>query len=255
MAVLSSLLRLLVGLAYMAVAVAVFAVVCVVLLPSRRLRIRACNVFGHVTGRVCLWLAGATIDPSVKRFADAAHPAIYVSNHTSALDIFVGIWLAPLDTCGVAKKQVVWYPFFGQLYAISGHLMLDRADRGQAVEALRDVAELIRKYRIGVWLWPEGTRSKDGRLRPLKKGFVHLAIATRLPVVPVVVTGAHRAWQKNSILLHPTNVGIRVLDPIPTDDWSLDRIDDILADVHRRFAEALPDDQKPIEAQPALRAC
>ena len=236
----------------MALSVIVFAVVCIVLLPSRRLRIRACNVFGHITGRVSLWLSGARISPGAKEQMRLAHPAIYVSNHTSVLDIFIGIWLAPLDTCGIAKKQIVWYPFFGQLYAISGHLLIDRANRAQAVEALADAARLIAKYRIGVYMWPEGTRARDGRLQPFKKGFAHLALATGLPVVPVVVTGAHQVWRKNSVLMHPGDVGIRMLDPIPTTHWTLDDLDAHVAEVHAAFAAALPPEQQPTLPEPTL---
>lgn len=242
-----SLLRLTVGLVYMAIAVAVFMLVCLLVAPWRGLRIRACNVFGHITGRFCLWLASAELkDPrGCKARAEQFYPAIYVSNHTSALDIFIGVWLGPLGVVGVAKKEVVWYPFFGQLYAISGHLLIDRNDRSNAVAALGSLAGLIAKHSLSVWMWPEGTRSKDGRLRPFKKGFAHLALATRLPIVPVVVTGAHRAWRKGSIILEPTSIGIQVLDPIPTTDWSVETLDVHIADVHRRFADALPEDQRP----------
>lgn len=258
MRVLMSLSRLAVGMVYMAVAVAIFMVVCLLVAPWRGLRIRACNVFGHITGRFCLWLASAELqDPAgCKARAERFYPAIYVSNHTSALDIFVGIWLGPSGVVGVAKKQVVWYPFFGQLYAISGHLLIDRNDRANAVAALGELARLIAKHRLSVWMWPEGTRSKDGRLRPFKKGFAHLALATRLPIVPVVVTGAHRAWRKGSVMLEPVSLGISVLDPIPTVDWTAETLDEHIEAVHQRFVDALPPDQRPIEEvveAPALR--
>jgi lysophosphatidate acyltransferase len=253
MAALSSFLRLLAGTVCMALSTVIFAFGCLLLLPSRRLRIRLCNGFGHITGRACLWIMGARIhgEPEAIAAMRAHHPAIYVSNHASALDVFVGIWLSPYDTCGVAKKEVVWYPFFGQLYWISGHLMLDRGNRDRAVEALSDMAELIRSYGLGLWIWPEGTRSRSGRLLPFKKGFAHMALATRLPVVPVVVTGAHRAWEKGSVTLRPTDITLRVLEPIPTTDWTLEAIDAHIAEVRTRFVEALPEDQRPLDEEPA----
>lgn len=244
--VISSLLRVGVGLVYMAVATLVFAVGCLLLLPWRAARIRLCNHFGHVTGRVCMALAGAT--PAVRPIRDGSVPAIYVSNHTSVLDIFLGIWLVPTGTCGIAKKEIVWYPFFGQLYFLSGHLMLDRSNRASAVEGLRTLADLIAKHRLGVWMWPEGTRARDGRLLPFKKGFAHLALATRLPIVPVVVAGAHRAWEKHSLRIRPTRLDVQVLDPIPTDDWTPENLDEKIEDVRRRFVEALPADQRPAPA-------
>lgn len=242
-----SLLRLGVGLVYMALATAVFAVGCLLLLPWRNARIRLCNVFGHITGRVCLWLAGATLTPGVAEQARSHAPAIYISNHTSVVDIFLGIWLAPSGTCGVAKKEVVWYPFFGQLYLISGHLLLDRGNRASAVASLSKMAALMHRHGLGVWIWPEGTRARDGRLKPFKKGFAHLALASRRPIVPIVVAGAHRAWEKGSLRLRPTTLDIRVLDPIPTDDWTAEDLDARIEEVWRRFAAALPEDQRPLD--------
>ena len=213
MAHLTSFLRLAVGLVFMAVSVVIFATICVVLLPSRYLRIRATNVFGHIVGRTCVWLAGATVTPGAVEAVRANFPCIYISNHTSMLDIFLGIWLSASGTVGIAKKQVVWYPFFGQLYAVSGHVLIDRDNRGNAVAALEKAAAILKKHHAGVWIWPEGTRSRDGRLLPFKKGFAHLALATRLPIVPVVVTGAHRSIKKNTLLINPTTIGVRVLPP------------------------------------------
>jgi len=240
--------RVVSGFLVMAVSVAVFAVLCVLLLPWRSLRIRVCNVFGHLTGRAVLWLAGAEVPAGMRAQMDPTFPAIYVSNHSSPMDIFVGIWLAPLGTVGVAKKEVVWYPFFGQLYAISGHLRLDRQNRASAIEAMRGATEVIRRHGLGVWIWPEGTRSRDGRLLPFKKGFAHLALATRLPIVPVVVTGAHRSWRKGTLAVSSTRIGIRVLPPISTVDWTEERLDEHIASVRQRFLEVLPADQLPLPA-------
>jgi 1-acyl-sn-glycerol-3-phosphate acyltransferase len=251
---LSALFRVTIGLVFMAVAVAVFAALVLLALPSRALRIRICNVFGHLVGRTCLFLAGASVPPGIEEEVRRTHPAIYISNHTSMLDIFVGIWLAPVGTVGVAKKQVIYYPFFGQLYFISGHILLDRANHKNAVEALADTARIIRDYGIGVWLWPEGTRSRDGRLLPFKKGFAHLALATRLPIVPVVVTNGHKAMPKNTLAVVPTQLGIRALPPIPTDTWTLENLDAHVAEVYAAFDAALPDDQKALPLPAPTRA-
>lgn len=248
MLLLSSALRMLLGLVVMAVSTVIFAVACLLLLPSRILRIKVCNFFGHVIGRTCIFIAGATPTGDGRAEMNKVFPAIYVSNHTSPLDIFLGIWLSPFGTCGVAKKEVVYYPFFGQLYWISGHLRLDRGNRERAVEALKGTAELMRSHGLGVWIWPEGTRARDGRLLPFKKGFAHLALATRLPVVPVVVKGAHKGWEKGSMIMKPCTVEVKVMAPIPTKDWTLADLDARIAEVRDVFLHELPEDQRSIEA-------
>ena len=113
MALLTSTFRQLLGLTMMVVAVVIFAVVCTLLLPWRTLRIRVCNVFGHIVGRGILAVTGTRVLGDPKPEMARSMPAIYVSNHTSPIDIFLGIWLSPLGVCGVAKKEVAYYPFFG----------------------------------------------------------------------------------------------------------------------------------------------
>ncbi len=253
MALLSSAVRQLLGLLIMVVAVAIFAVLCTLLLPWRTLRIRVCNVFGHIVGRSILAVTGTTVTGGAKPEMDRSMPAIYVSNHTSPIDIFLGIWLSPIGVCGVAKKEVAYYPFFGQLYVMSGHLRIDRSNRGSAIAALANMAELVRENGLGLWIWPEGTRSKDGRLRSFKKGFVHLALATGLPVVPVVVSGAHRIWRKNSFLIHPGEVNVKVLPAIDTSLWTLDTLELHVAEVHRVVNEALPPEQRGEELAVAAK--
>ncbi|MBI5497722.1 MAG: 1-acyl-sn-glycerol-3-phosphate acyltransferase [Deltaproteobacteria bacterium] len=239
-----SFFRLSIGLAYMAIVGGAFFAVCVVLLPSRRLRIAATNVFGHWAGRFCLWITDTTVKGNVRGEMAKTRPAIYVSNHTSITDIWIAIMGSPMFTCGMAKKEIVYYPFFGQLYWISGHLRVDRDNRAQAVRSLRETAAVAKEHGLSLFIWAEGTRSRDGKLLPFKKGFGHLAMATRLPIVPVVVKGAHKGWTKNEMLFRHSEVEVEVLPAIPTDDWTSANLDQKLAAVHATFNAALPEDQR-----------
>lgn len=237
--------RLLVGWSFLALVSICFVPVFLVLLPSRRLRILASNIYGKLIGRVMAVFARATLPAGVEGDMRAAHPAIYVANHASYLDIYLGVWSAPLGTLATAKKETVFVPFFGQLYALSGNVLINRANRRDSVAALRETIDLMTRYRTSVWIWSEGTRSTDGRLLPFKRGFAHIALATRLPVVPVVFTGTHRCWPKGKIITHAATVRIRVLDPISTTSWTLETLDRHVAEVHARFVAALPADQQP----------
>lgn len=218
------------------------------LLPWRALRIKLCNYYGKVVGPVIIRIANATPIVHHRERIAAAYPAIYISNHTSTLDAFIAIWLCPVGGCGVV--EIANIPFFGWLYRLSGHLRVDRSDRRGAVAALKATAEVVSRHHLSMWIWPEGTRSRDGRLLPLKKGFVHLAIATGLPIVPIVVHGAHKNWAKHAFTLNPVTVPIYVLPPIDTSTWQIDTTEAHCAEVHRVLAAALPPDQKP-PPQPA----
>jgi 1-acyl-sn-glycerol-3-phosphate acyltransferase len=243
-----SWLRLILGFLVVATAALVLVVVDLLLLPWRGLRIRAGNLYGKIVGPIVVRLAGTKVQVAHRERLDASAPAIYVSNHASALDIFVAMWVAPIGGCGVAKKEIARVPFFGWAYQLSGHLLLDRKNRENAIQALRSIADVVRKHGLSVWIWPEGTRSRDGRLLPFKKGFVHLAAATGLPIVPVVVHGAHERWPGRTTRLVPGVLEVEVLEPVRTDDWDPDKADEHVEEVRSLFLEHLRPAQLPAPA-------
>jgi len=237
--------RFLVCWAYLSLISACFVPVFLVLWPSRRRRIIAANFYGRLTGRVMLWLSGARLPAGIRARLAGTQPAIFLSNHTSYLDIYLGIWAAPSGTIATAKRETGLVPLLGQLYFLSGNILINRADKRNAAASLRETIDLLQRYRTSVWLWPEGTRSFDGRLLPFKRGFAHIALETRLPIVPVVVSNAHRCWPRGRAYTRPASVEVRILPPISTQDWTWENLDRHVADVHAAFAAALPPDQKP----------
>jgi len=239
-------LRFVVCWTYLGLISACFFPVFLVLLPSRRRRILVSNIYGQLTGRVMILLSGATLPPDIRAQLAATQPAIFVSNHTSYLDIYLGIWAAPTRTLATARRSTVYVPFLGQLYALSGNVLINRADKRSAAAALQETIDLVIRYRTSVWIWPEGTRSADGRLLPFKRGFAHVALATRLPIVPIVVSNAHRCWPRGRAYTRSAAVSVCILPSISTTDWTIDTIDRHVADVRARFVAALPDDQKPL---------
>lgn len=241
-----SIARLIIGFLFVAVTATVFLAVAVALLPWRVLRIKLCNYYGKMVGYGVTRLAGGRPVIHDAERLDGSFPAIYVANHTSTLDAFLSIWLCPVGGCGVMKKEVVKIPFFGLLYLLSGHLRIDRGRHDRAVAALADIAKLVREKRLGIWIMPEGTRSKTARLLPFKTGFVHLAIATGLPVVPVVIHGAHRVWELGTFKFVPTTIDIDVLPPVDTSAWRAETSQLHADQVHDLIAGALREDQRPL---------
>lgn len=237
------------GLALLLMALAAFGfgAVMLLLLPSRVLRVRLGNLFGKTVSRLIMRITGCPVTVEGSEHLNPARPAIYVSNHTSALDIFVCSWLAPWGTVGVAKREIVYYPFFGQLYLLSGHLRIDRGQTEAAKASMKRLGDLVQQKRLSIFLWPEGTRSRDGRLQPFKKGMAHLALQTGLPIVPLVVRGAHKAWVKNSLKLARVPIHVQVLPAIDTSHWSTRDLERCTRQVHDAFVDHLPPEQHPAE--------
>lgn len=238
-------IRLAVGLVLLAINTTLCMLVCAVLIPFRVARIKACNYYGKITGPLMLAISGCPLEVEGMEHLDPDRPAIYVSNHTSIMDIFLAIWLSPVGTVGIAKKEVVYYPFFGQMYLLSGHLRIDRGRSDRAKASMAALGEVVRRNRLSIYLWPEGTRSASGRLLPIKKGVVYLAEQTGLPIVPIVVAGAHEAWVKNSLKVAPVPIKVTVLPPIPTEGWGAETAAENAQTVWEAFRSALPERQQP----------
>ncbi|KAB5534819.1 hypothetical protein DKX38_017905 [Salix brachista] len=147
---------------------------------------------------------------------------------------------------GIAKKEIIWYPIFGQLYVLANHLRIDRTNPTAAIQSMKEVAHEVVKNNLSLIIFPEGTRSKDGRLLPFKKGFVHLALQTRLPIVPMIFTGTHRAWRKGGLHVRSAAITVRYLRPIKTDDWTDDKVNDCVRLLHDMYVENLPEAQMPL---------
>nr|XP_029122715.1 1-acyl-sn-glycerol-3-phosphate acyltransferase isoform X1 [Elaeis guineensis] len=242
--VILSVVRIVVCFLSMAVTTALWAVIMLLLLPWPYARIRQGNLYGHVTGRMLMWILGNPITIEGSEFSNTR--AIYICNHASPLDIFLVMWLTPTGTVGIAKKEIIWYPLFGQLYVLANHLRIDRSNPTAAIESIKEVARAVVQKNLSLIIFPEGTRSKTGRLLPFKKGFVHIALQTRLPIVPMVLTGTHLAWRKNSLRVRPAPLTVKYLPPIKTDDWEAEKMDDYVEMIHALFVDHLPESQKPL---------
>jgi 1-acyl-sn-glycerol-3-phosphate acyltransferase len=216
------------------------------LMPWRGARVRLSFWAMNRISPPILRCLGTPIEAPPASAFTAHGPVIYVINHTSTLDTALVGALMPPGTCGLSKKETLFYPFFGQAFWLSGHLLVDRGNRERAIASVARLVTVMRKHRLSLIIGPEGTRSRDGRLAAFKKGFVHVAIATRLPVVPVLFVGAQKAWPVDTLRLAPHPVTVQVLDPVPTDDWSVERLEEHLAHVHSLMADALPPEQKPL---------
>ena len=235
----STVLRVLLGFSIFVAALLPLLFFCLLALPFRLARLWAAEKFCHAVAPLLLRLLGVTFCQDARAHARAAGPAIFVINHTSMLDTFLSMAIWPPRSCSVGKKEVLAIPAFGLAYVAVGMLMIDRKDTRSAVTALQRLAEEVKRYDLSIWMAPEGTRSRDGTLAPFKKGFVHLAIATGLPVVPVVFHGAFDRLPVDTWKLTPGYVDIELLPAVETSEWTEDHVGKHAEEVRGLFVEAL----------------
>lgn len=238
-------LRLTVGFVCTGVLVMLMLPILLVLLPWRVARIHVTNAFGTLVGHICMRCTGCRVTVEGAEHVHPDRPAIYAGNHTSILDAFTTVWLTPRGTVGVAKKELIYYPFYGQAWWLAGHLLIDRARTDRAKAALRRTGEFIRRKGLHICILPEGKRSDSGRLLPFKKGIIHLALETKLPIVPMVTIGLTNVWRRDSLRLEPADVKIVFLPPIVTTGWDEDHIDEHVEELRAPFLRTLPPSQQP----------
>jgi 1-acyl-sn-glycerol-3-phosphate acyltransferase len=175
-------------------------------------------------------------------------PVVYASNHSSIFDIWALAATLPGSVRFVAKQELAAVPLVGRAMIRAGHIMIDRPHPRRALDAYARAADVIRSG-ISAVVFPEGTRSRTGELLPFKNAPFGLAIAARVPVVPVYVRNTFAIMPKGGILLRPQPIVIAVGDPIPTTDLGMERRQE-LRDRVRAAVLAL---QARVDAEPPGR--
>jgi 1-acyl-sn-glycerol-3-phosphate acyltransferase len=148
---------------------------------------------------------------------------VYMSNHQSHLDIPVLYATLPSPTIRMlAKKELFRIPLWGRGLRAAEFVEVDRSNHERAVRSIEYAAGLVRDG-VSIYLAPEGTRSRDGRIGPLKKGGFHLALETHAPIVPVAVSGTIDILPRGSRAMRTgCPVRVRIGDPIDVVDRDLE---------------------------------
>lgn len=124
-------------------------------------------------------------------------PSIYLANHQSNWDIFIACKGVPEHTVTMGKKSLLYLPIFGQLYWLTGNLLVDRESPRKAATMLKKIEAHIKKKRISIWIFPEGTRNLGKGLKAFKSGAFRLAMKAQVPVIPVCVSEYYHHFDLN----------------------------------------------------------
>lgn len=240
-----SILRLIVVVIY-SILVCVFG--CIYCLFSPR-NPKHVATFGHMFGRLAP-VFGLKVERRLPPDAANFGNAIYIANHQNNYDMVTASSIVQPPTVTVGKKSLVWIPFFGLLYWLTGNLLIDRNNRSRAHSTIAAVVDQFKKRRISIWMFPEGTRSRGRGLLPFKTGAFHAAIAAGVPIIPVCVSNT-----SNKIKLNRLNNGlviVEMLPPIDTSAWGKDQVRDLAAHCREIMATKIAElDQEVAEREAA----
>ncbi|ATG75208.1 1-acyl-sn-glycerol-3-phosphate acyltransferase [Zobellella denitrificans] len=163
--------------------------------------------------------------------------AVYIANHQSNWDIIVHPGVVMPRTVAIGKKALFWIPLFGQLFWLSGNLLINRENKAKAAGTIGTVVDKIRHNRMSIWMFPEGTRSQGKGLLPFKTGAFHIALQARVPIVPIACSSYFgqvdlNRWDNGEVL-------IDIMPPIDIEPYEPAQLRELLKHSRQLIAERI----------------
>lgn len=177
---------------------------------------RLLAVLASFWSRTILWLAGVRLTIEGIEYTTGG-PCFFVGNHPGALDIPVLLVVMRGHIRFMAKESLFKIPLFGRVLRRYGFVPIDRSHPRRALTALKRMLAELRRHPISFAVFPEGTRSPDGRLLPFRKGALRICRDSGLPVVPFAIEGTNRVYTRGRIRMTPGPVRVAFGPPIPAD--------------------------------------
>lgn len=174
------------------------------------------NLFYPLTawwGRFSARVLGISVEVSGQEHYRKGKAYLIVSNHAGMADIPLILGAINLNLRFVAKEELGRIPVFGWALKGAGYVLIKRGQNREALQSLLDAADRI-KAGTSIHIFPEGTRSQDGRLLPFKRGAFLIAKKAGAPVLPVTIIGSNRITPKKSLKIRKGKVRMVIGEPI-----------------------------------------
>jgi 1-acyl-sn-glycerol-3-phosphate acyltransferase len=201
------------------------------------------HLVGRLWARLMLFVSGVKVQVSGLENVAPNEAYVYAANHQSQFDIFALLGHLPIQFRWLAKAELFRLPFLGVGMKGAGYIPIDRSNRRAAFQSIDLAAARVREG-ISIVIFPEGTRSLDGKLKDFKKGGFHLAIKSRRPMVPVSISGTFSILPREGFRVRPREVRIHVGEPVLTEDVTSKDRDWLISEIRRRIQAHLPDEEK-----------
>ena len=180
--------------------------------------------------KMILWVCGVRGRVKGLENVETNVPRIYLTNHQSYFDIFALLAYLPVDFKFILKQELMKIPLFGFAMRRARYIGIDRENPRKAVKSINEAANRI-KNGASVVIFPEGTRSADGRLQEFKNGGFRLAIKSGCDVVPVAIIDSRHIVPKGSLRINRGTIAISIGKPISVKEYSKKEMGQLMARV------------------------
>ncbi|KAJ3416210.1 1-acylglycerol-3-phosphate O-acyltransferase [Chytridiales sp. JEL 0842] len=183
-----------------------------------------------------------------KEYLRGERPCVFVCNHQNVLDLYCFGHIFPPSTLVMAKKEMKYTPFIGQYLVMGSNIFIDRENRESAMKTMQYVAGELKRKKMGIFIFPEGTRSRQSvnDMLPFKKGAFHLAIQGQIPIVPIVISTYGRLYNSKAQLFRGGKLKIKVLPPIDTKGMQMSQIQELSDSVRAKMLATLREISRPV---------
>lgn len=195
----------------------------------------------HWWARVWLLASGTEVTVEGGENIDLTQSYVVVANHLSTLDIMVCFVAVPLPIRYLAKKELFRIPLLAQAMRAIGIIEVDRAARTSIYNSVNRQARELIEHQRSLIIYPEGTRPRDGVMKPFKKGAFTMAIASELPVLPVSIHGTYQAAAPGRPWFRGGPVTAIVDPPIPTKGMTGADVEDLRDRVREIISKRVSD--------------
>jgi 1-acyl-sn-glycerol-3-phosphate acyltransferase len=172
---------------------------------------------------------------------NATVPRIYMTNHQSYFDILAVLSYLPVDFKFILKQELMKIPFLGPAMKRAGYIGIVRDDPRKALQSMRRAAERI-KAGSSVLIFPEGTRSADGRLQPYKRGGFHLALQSGCDIVPVTIKDSYKIVPKGSLKINRGSFLMSIGKPISVKGYKRSNVPQLMDRVRSEMLQQMEGD-------------
>jgi len=166
-------------------------------------------------------------------------PYIVIANHESTVDVFYLLGRLPINMRMVAKEELRKSPFIGGAMDRSGFIFVDTKNKGRSIEHLNKKFEILKKEKLSLMVFPEGSRFKDTRLGKFRTGAFVMAIENNMPILPIVMKGVREMMPPESKSFHRSDVEIDILPEIDTSKYTYEERNDLLNKCHHLMRDHL----------------
>lgn len=167
---------------------------------------------------------------------DVSASYVIISNHSSWLDIMANFIAVPVPVRFLAKKELFRVPFMGAAMRAMGMVEIDRERAVSMHDAINEGVRKVASKGDSVMVYPEGTRTRDGAIRPFKRGAFFMAIDNQLPLLPVTISGSYDAWPPG-LIARGGRIIVEIGEPIPVDGLGRDDLEELKARSERLIHE------------------